>query len=122
MSTFVDKELQARLLREIQELYEKRGKIEDDIRALEARSKLRIEKAALQEIDAYKNLNRSRAPSSWWATGEAVLRKHLSVAVIILIVRLHPHPLIASSVDIPVGRLLPFTRAVNGLRRVDRRP
>jgi hypothetical protein len=64
MSTFVDKELQARLLREIQELYEKRGKIEDDIRALEARSKLRIEKAALQEIDAYKNLNRSRPPSS----------------------------------------------------------
>jgi hypothetical protein len=64
MSTYVDKELQARLLREIQELYEKRGKIEDDIRALEARSKLRIEKAALQEIDAYKNLNRSRPPSS----------------------------------------------------------
>jgi hypothetical protein len=64
MPTFVDKELQARLLREIQELYEKRGKIEDDIRALEAKSKLRIEKAAHQEIDAFKNLNRTRAPSS----------------------------------------------------------
>jgi hypothetical protein len=64
MPTFVDKELQGRLLREIQELYEKRGKIEDDIRALEAKSKLRIEKAALQEIDAYKSLNRTRAPSS----------------------------------------------------------
>jgi hypothetical protein len=64
MPTFIDKEVQARLLREIQELYEKRGKIEDDIRALEAKSKLRIEKAALQEIDAYKNLNRTRAPSS----------------------------------------------------------
>jgi hypothetical protein len=64
MPTFVDKELQGRLLREIQELYEKRGKIEADIRALEAKSKLRIEKAALQEIDAYKSLNRTRAPSS----------------------------------------------------------
>ena len=64
MPTFVDRELQARLLKEIQELYEKRGKIEDDIRALEAKSKLRIEKAALQEIDAYKNLNRTRARSS----------------------------------------------------------
>jgi hypothetical protein len=64
MPTFVDKELQGRLLREIQELYEKRGKIEDDIRELEAKSKLRIEKAALQEIDAYKSLNRTRAPSS----------------------------------------------------------
>jgi hypothetical protein len=64
MPTFVDKELQARLLREIQELYEKRGKIEDDIRELEAKSKLRIEKAAHQEIDAFKNLNRTRAQSS----------------------------------------------------------
>jgi hypothetical protein len=64
MPTFIDKEVQARLLREMQELYEKRGKIEDDIKALEAKSKLRIEKAALQEIDAYKNLNRKRVPSS----------------------------------------------------------
>jgi hypothetical protein len=64
MPTFADKEVQARLLREIQELYEKRGQIEADIRALEAKSKLRIEKAALQEIDAYKNLNRTRAQPS----------------------------------------------------------
>jgi hypothetical protein len=64
MPTFVDKEVQARLLREIQELYEKRGKIEADIRALEAKAKLQIEKAALQEIDAYKNLNRTRAQPS----------------------------------------------------------
>lgn len=64
MPIFVDKEVQARLLREIQELYEKRGKIEADIRALEAKSKLQIEKAALQEIDAYKNLNRTRAQPS----------------------------------------------------------
>jgi hypothetical protein len=64
MPTFVDKELQARLLREIQELYEKRGKIEADIRALEAKSRLQIEKAALQEIDAYKNLTRTRPQPS----------------------------------------------------------
>ena len=64
MPTFVDKEVQARLLREIQELYEKRSKIEADIRALEAISKLRIEKAALQEIDAFKNLIRTRAQPS----------------------------------------------------------
>ena len=64
MPTFVDKEVQARLLREIQELYDKRGKIEADIKALEAKSKLRIEKAALQEIDAFKNLNRTRAQPS----------------------------------------------------------
>jgi hypothetical protein len=31
---------------------------------LETKSKLRIEKAALQEIDAYKNLNRTRAQPS----------------------------------------------------------
>ena len=60
MPIFLDKEAQARLLREIQELYEKRGRIEAEIRALEAKSKLQIEKAALQEIDAYKNLNRTR--------------------------------------------------------------
>ena len=64
MPTFVDKEMQARLLGEIQELYEKRGWIEADIRALEAKSKLRIEKAALQEIDAYKNVNRTRVQPS----------------------------------------------------------
>jgi hypothetical protein len=64
MPTFVDKELQAKLLKEMQELYDKRGKIEEDIRALETKSKLRIEKAALQEIDAYKNLNRTRAQPS----------------------------------------------------------
>jgi hypothetical protein len=64
MPTFADKEVQARLLREIQELYEKRGQIEADIRALEAKSKLRIEKAALEEIDAYKHLNRTRTQPS----------------------------------------------------------
>jgi len=64
MPTFVDKELQAKLLKEMQELYEKRGKIEEDIRALDTKSKLRIEKAALQEIDAYKNLNRTRTQPS----------------------------------------------------------
>ena len=55
MLMFADKEVQARLLREIQELYEKRGKLEADIRAVDAVSKLRMEKAALQDINAYKN-------------------------------------------------------------------
>jgi hypothetical protein len=64
MPTFVDKDIQARLLREIQELYEKRGKIEENIRAVEAKNRLCIEKAALQDIDAYKNLNRMRPQPS----------------------------------------------------------
>jgi hypothetical protein len=56
MSMFVDKELQAKLLKEIQELYERRMKLENDIRAVDAVSKLRMEKAALRDIDAYKSL------------------------------------------------------------------
>ena len=64
MLMFADKEVQARLLREIQELYEKRGKLEADIRAVDAVSKLRMEKAALEDIDAYKNLHRLRPQSS----------------------------------------------------------
>lgn len=64
MRTFADKEVQARLLREIQELYDKRGKLEEDIRAVDAVSKLRIEKAALRDIDAYKILQRLRPQSS----------------------------------------------------------
>ncbi|MPZ78225.1 MAG: hypothetical protein GEU77_17075 [Deltaproteobacteria bacterium] len=64
MLMFADKEVQARLLKEIQELYEKRGKLEADISAVDAVSKLRMEKAALQDIDAYKNLQRLRSQSS----------------------------------------------------------
>ena len=61
---FADKELQAKLLREIQELYEKRGKLEADIKALEARSKLRMEKAALSDIDSYRELLARRSQPS----------------------------------------------------------
>lgn len=61
---FADKELQAKLLREIQELYEKRGKLEADIRAVDAQSKLRMEKGALTEIDTYRSLLSRRSQPS----------------------------------------------------------
>jgi len=54
---FVDKGLQANILAEMKELYEKRGKLEADIKAVDALSKRRMEKAALREIDAYKDLH-----------------------------------------------------------------
>ena len=53
-----DKSLQADLLAQMKELYERRGKLESDIRAVDALSRHRIETAALQEIDAYRNLQR----------------------------------------------------------------
>ena len=56
MRTLADMELQARLLQEIRELYEKRGKLEAGIRAVDAATKLRIEKEALLDIAAYKAL------------------------------------------------------------------
>lgn len=56
MRTFADTELQARLLQEIRELYEKRGKLEAGIRAVDAATKLRIEQEALLDIAAYKAL------------------------------------------------------------------
>jgi hypothetical protein len=57
-STFADRELQARLLREIQALNERKLKLESDMRALETASILHLEKAALRDIDAYKHLKR----------------------------------------------------------------
>ena len=64
MRTFVDKETQAKLLREVQELYERRGKLEADIRTVDALTKLRIEKAARRDIDAYRSLNFLRVERS----------------------------------------------------------
>lgn len=64
MRPFVDRENQARLLREIQELYERRRKLEADIRTVDASSRLRIEKAAMRDIDAYRCLNRLRVDRS----------------------------------------------------------
>jgi hypothetical protein len=55
---FADGELQARLLRETHELNEKRLKLESAIRAVDAASKLRLEQAALRDIEAYRHLQR----------------------------------------------------------------
>lgn len=54
MKTFADMEVQARLVREMRELYEKRGKLEAGIRAVDQARTLRIEKDALLDIAAYK--------------------------------------------------------------------
>lgn len=54
MSFFADPTLQAKLLRDIQDLYTKRTKLESHIQKLDALSLYRIEKAALREIDAYR--------------------------------------------------------------------
>ena len=54
MSFFADATLQGKLLKDIQDLYIKRRKLEAHIRQLDALSLYRIEKAALQEIKAYR--------------------------------------------------------------------
>ena len=53
---FADRELEARLLRH--ELSERRLKLESAIRAVDAASKLHMEKAALRDIEAYRHLQR----------------------------------------------------------------
>lgn len=55
--SIVDTGLPANLLKEIKELYQKRAKLEADIKAVDTLSKRRMEKAALQDIDAYRNLH-----------------------------------------------------------------
>jgi hypothetical protein len=55
MSTFADRELQARLLREMQDVNARKRKLEEDIRTVDAENKLLIEKAARRDIDAYRN-------------------------------------------------------------------
>jgi hypothetical protein len=54
MRTFADTEVQARLIREMLELYEKRGKLEADIRAVDTARTLRIEKDASRDIAMYR--------------------------------------------------------------------
>jgi hypothetical protein len=56
MRTFADTDVQARLIREMRELYEKRGKLEAGIRAVDTARSLRIEKDALVDIAAYRAL------------------------------------------------------------------
>jgi hypothetical protein len=57
MSTFADPDLQARILREIRELYEKRAKLEAGIRAIDIAIHLRMEEDASFDIDAYRAVN-----------------------------------------------------------------
>ena len=54
MSFFADSTLQAKLLKDIQDLYTKRTRLEANIRRLDALTLYRIEKGALREIDAYR--------------------------------------------------------------------
>jgi hypothetical protein len=54
MSFFADSNLRAKLLKDIQDLYTKRTKLEAHIRQLDALTLYRIEKAAVQEIDVYR--------------------------------------------------------------------
>ena len=53
MRMFADKEVQARLMREMRDLYEKRGRLEAGIRAVDTARTIRIEKDALVDIAAY---------------------------------------------------------------------
>jgi hypothetical protein len=62
MPTFADREFQARLLREVQEVNAKKRKLEEDIRTVDAVSKLLIDNAARQDIDAYRD--RRHLPAS----------------------------------------------------------
>ena len=50
-----DKELQARILKESQELSARKQKLEDDIRDLDAVNKSLQEAAAVRDIKAYKS-------------------------------------------------------------------
>ena len=54
MRTFTDTQVQATILREMHELYEKRAKIEAGIRALDRCRTSQVEKDALLDITAYK--------------------------------------------------------------------
>jgi hypothetical protein len=57
MSMFADPDVQARIVREIRELYERRAKLEAGIRAIDIARNLRIEKDASFDIDAYRAVN-----------------------------------------------------------------
>jgi hypothetical protein len=60
MPTFADPEVQAKILREIRELYKRRAKLEAGIRAVDIARNLRIEKDASFDIDAYRAVNLRR--------------------------------------------------------------
>ena len=56
MPIFAYIEVQDRILREMRELYEKRGKLEAGIRSIDIARSLRNEKDASFDIDAYRAL------------------------------------------------------------------
>ena len=57
MRMLADTETQARLIREMRELYEKRGNLEARIRAADIARNVRIQKDALLDIAAYRALH-----------------------------------------------------------------
>jgi hypothetical protein len=61
---FADTDTQARLIREMREMYEKRGRLEADIQAVDTARTLRIEKDALVDIAAYRALHLRPQPRS----------------------------------------------------------
>jgi hypothetical protein len=54
MSFFADSTLQAKILKDIQDLYRKRTELEAHIRRIDALTLYRVQKGALREIDAYR--------------------------------------------------------------------
>jgi hypothetical protein len=60
MRMLADTQTQARLILEMRELYEKRGKLEARIRAADIARNLRIQKDALLDIAAYRALHLSQ--------------------------------------------------------------
>jgi hypothetical protein len=63
MKMFADTQLQAKLLKDMQDLYVKRSELEAHIRTIDAISGGRIEKAALLDIIAYAELHVRRQES-----------------------------------------------------------
>ena len=63
MRMFADAQLQAKLVKDMQDLYVKRSELEAHIRNIEAVSSWRIEKAALLDIDAFTELHLHRQQS-----------------------------------------------------------
>jgi hypothetical protein len=55
MPKILDTELQARLLRDTTRISEKKRKLEEAIRAADARNKFFIENAAQKDIESFKN-------------------------------------------------------------------
>ena len=66
MRTFADTEVQARLIREMRELYEKRGKLEAGIRAVDTARTLRIEKDALAPAIGLASVPVPGGIYLWW--------------------------------------------------------